>query len=192
MSHDKAKALIRNLRIGDYDAHHYGDTFISLGVTKGLPMGEVRRVWALICRQSQMLIDYEFSLALCWLLYQLQYLETYFFVQIEDRACRFEAQYEQKSILGNIEETNSLSLLKDISDHKYLWEKCKLRMSERLSPSQFALFEKVTSSSFEPPKLILNVPNWIIHEKIESIIYNISSIFREIYGEDMSLWYNVE
>lgn len=109
MSHDKAKALIRNLRIGDYDAHHYGDTFISLGVTKGLPMGEVRRVWALICRQSQMLIDYEFSLALCWLLYQLQYLETYFFVQIEDRACRFEAQYEQKSILGNIEETNSLS-----------------------------------------------------------------------------------
>lgn len=191
MSHDKAKVLIRNLRIGDYDAHHYGDTFISLGVKNGLPREKVRRVWDLISRQSQMLIDYEFSLALCWLLYQLQYLETYFSVQIEDRTCRFEAQYEQKSILYNIEESNSLSLLKDISEHKYLWEMCKIRISQCLPTSQFALFENVTSSSFQSSELILNVPNFTILEQIESIIDNISSIFRDIYGEDMRLYYNV-
>jgi len=111
MSHDKAKVLIRNLRKGDYDAHHYGDTFISLGITRGLPMEKVRRVWALISRQSQMLIDYEFSLALCWLLYQLQYLYEHNPDIMENKINHFENAFDNALLLREIERINSLNLL---------------------------------------------------------------------------------
>lgn len=111
MEHEEAKKLLRNLRKGNTKACNYGDTFISLGEAKGLPREKVRRVWALISRQAQMFTDYKFSLTLSWLLYQLQYLETYYSIRVWTKAKRFAHQYENKSNLSHIEAFNCLSIL---------------------------------------------------------------------------------
>jgi hypothetical protein len=111
MRHEEAKKLICDLRKCTYEAQNYGETFISLGVAKGLPKEKVRRVWALISRQAQLLTDYKFSLALSWLLYQLQYLETYHLTRVWTKVKRFANQYEGGLNLQQIETFNSLSIL---------------------------------------------------------------------------------
>lgn len=111
MRHEEAKKLICDLRKCTYEAQNYGETFISLGVAKGLPKEKVRRVWALISRQAQLLTDYKFSLALSWLLYQLQYLETYHLSRAWSKVRRFAKQYEHGINLRQIEKLNSLSML---------------------------------------------------------------------------------
>ena len=111
MRHEEAKKLICDLRKCTYEAQNYGETFISLGVAKGLPKEKVRRVWALISRQAQLLTDYKFSLALSWLLYQLQYLETYHLTRVWTKVKRFANQYELGINLAHIEKINSLSIL---------------------------------------------------------------------------------
>lgn len=108
MSHDEATALIRNLCKGDSYAHHYGDTFISLGVKNGLPREKVRRVWGLISKRYLWLIDYEFSLALCWLLYQLKYLYEHYPDIMENKINCFENTFDNKLFLREIERINSL------------------------------------------------------------------------------------
>lgn len=111
MGHEEAKKLLWDLRRCTYKAQNYGETFISLGVAKGLPREKVRRIWALISRQAQLLTDYKFSLALSWLLYQLQYLETYHLTRVWNKVRRFAKQYEQGINLAHIEKINSLSML---------------------------------------------------------------------------------
>ncbi len=108
MEYVEAKKLLFDLRIGNAQAHNYGDTFISLGEAKGLPKEKVRRVWALISRQAQLLTDYKFSIMLSWLLYQLQYLETYYRTRVWTKVKRFAKQYEHSVYVHHIEKINSI------------------------------------------------------------------------------------
>ena len=111
LGHEEAEKLICDLHKCTYETQNYGETFISLGVAKGLPKEKVRRVWALISRQAQLLTDYKFSLALSWLLYQLEYLETYHLSRVWSKVRRFAKQYEYGINLRQIEKLNSLSIL---------------------------------------------------------------------------------
>lgn len=197
MDDEEAKKLLRDLRKGDAKAHNYGDTFISLGEAKGLPRKKVRRVWALISRQAQLLTDYKFSVTLAWLLYQLQYLQTYYSTRVWTKVKRFAMQYKHSLDVYRIEKINSLSLFSDINSHKYLWSKCKARLSECLQESQFALFENVSSVSFRSSTLTLKISGKSFLErretleKIESFILIIRPIFNEIYGADMKIVYEI-
>lgn len=198
MDDEEAKKLLRDLRKGDAKAHNYGDTFISLGEAKGLPRKKVRRVWALISRQAQLLTDYKFSIKLSWLLYQLQFLQTYYSTRVWTKIERFAKQYEHSLDVYRIEKINSLSLFSDINSHKYLWSKCKARLSEFLPESQFALFENVSSASFRSSTLTLKISGRSYFDrketldKIESFMLKIRPIFQEIYGADMKIVYEYE
>lgn len=108
---EEANKLLRNIRMGDAQARNYGDTFISIGVSKGFPREKVRRVWALISRQAQLLTDYKFSLALSWLLYQMQYLETYYSSWLWAKVGELARQYDNVLNLNEIEAIHALTTL---------------------------------------------------------------------------------
>lgn len=219
MGNEEANKLLRNLRKAVFEAQNYGDTFISLGVAKGLPREKVRKVWALISRQAQLLTDYKFSLALSWLLYQLQYLETYYSTRVSSKIKSFAKQYETGMDLAHIEKINSLNSLKEELDegkrdghlsqchkkdietpsHSDMWHKCKKLLQERLSEKKYQLFKDVESISFDNNVLILAVKDYEMMDKLENLIDNrrndkgiFATTLKEVYGDDMQLMYDVE
>ena len=220
MGHEEAKKLICDLRRCTYKAQSYGETFISLGVAKGLPRERVRRVWALISRQAQLLTDYKFSLALSWLLYQLQYLETYHLTRVWTKVKRFAKQYELGINLAHIEKINFMNSTKEdldecnretgilplcnkkdieIPSHSDLWHKCKKLLQQRLSERKYQLFKDVESKSFDNKVLILAVKDFKMMYKLENLIDNrrndkgiFAATLKEVYGDDMHLMYDVE
>lgn len=220
MGHEDAKKLICDLRKCTYEAQNYGETFISLGVAKGLPKEKVRRVWALISRQAQLLTDYKFSLALSWLLYQLQYLETYHLSRAWSKVRRFAKQYEHGINLAHIEKINFINSTKEdldeckretgilpqcnkkdieIPSHSDMWHKCKKLLQQRLSGDKFQLFKDVESKSFDNKVLTLVVKDFKMMDKLEKLIDNrrndkgiFVATLKEVYGDDMQLMYDVE
>ena len=204
MGHEEANKLLRNLRKRTYEAQNYGDTFISSGVSKGLPREKVRRVWSLISRQAQLLTDYKFSLALSWLLYQLQYLETYHSTRVWTKVKRFAKQYEDGLNLQQIEEVNSLIGLlpqynkKDIeiTTHMKLWNKCKKLLQHRLGERICQMLKDVESASFDNKALTLILKDDQMYEKLEKKLFDRSEVrrifvatLREVYGDDVKLFY---
>ena len=169
-----------------------------------MPKEKVRRVWSLISHQAQLLTDYKFSLALSWLLYQLQYLETYHSTRVWTKVKRFTKQYEYGQNLQQIEEVNSLIGLlpqynkKDIeiTTHMKLWNKCKKLLQHRLGERICQMLKDVESASFDNKALTLILKDDQMYEKLEKKLFDRSEVrrifvatLREVYGDDVKLFY---
>lgn len=108
VTEDAAHLLVRNLRKGDAEAQKYGAEFIKLGVSNGGEETEVRKIWEFILLHSQMLLENDFSLALGWLLYQVEYLQTYYTDLVNRELEAFEKSHDITPIINTIKRKHEI------------------------------------------------------------------------------------
>lgn len=109
ITEEKAYHLVRNLRKGDAEARCFGHEFVKLGVSNGHAETEVCKIWEFISLRSQFLLDYDFSLALGWLLYQIEYLNTYYSYIMNREIESFEKSYDITPILDTIKREHNIT-----------------------------------------------------------------------------------
>lgn len=108
VTEDAGDSLIRDLRKCDVEAQKYGEEFIKLGISNGAEEAEVRKIWEFISLHSQMLLDYDFSLVLGWMLYQIEYLQTYYSDLINRELGAFEKSYDITPIINTIKRKHEI------------------------------------------------------------------------------------
>ncbi|GEM_PF-2257548 len=109
ITEEKAHILVRNLRKCDAEARSFGHEFVKSGVSNGYEESEVCKIWEFISLRSQSLLDYDFSLALGWLLYQIEYLNTYYSYIINQEIESFEKSYDITPILETIKREHNIT-----------------------------------------------------------------------------------
>lgn len=109
ITEDKAHLLVRNLRKCDTEAHSFGNEFVKLGVLNGYVETEVCEIWKFISLRSQFLLDYDFSLALGWLLYQIEYLKTYYSYVMNGEIESLEKSYDITPIIDTIKQKHNIT-----------------------------------------------------------------------------------
>lgn len=109
ITEEKAHLLVRNLRKCDVEAHSFGNEFVKLGVSNGYVETEVCEIWKFISLRSQFLLDYDFSLALGWLLYQIEYLKTYYSYVMNGEIESFEKSYNITPIIDTIKQKHNIT-----------------------------------------------------------------------------------
>lgn len=110
MSKDEAQQLGRDFRKRLLEASEYKSTFMSLGKKKGFSKEELSAYWQTLEHDAQMRIDQKFSLAVCWILYQIEYISTYYSEELEKVTNLFEKTTEAIKYLAEIEIINGVKL----------------------------------------------------------------------------------
>lgn len=109
ITEEKAHILVRNLGKCDAEARSFGHEFVKSGVSNGYEESEVCKIWKFISLRSQFLLDYDFSLALGWLLYQIEYLKTYYSYVMNGEIESFEKSYDITPILNTIKQKHNIT-----------------------------------------------------------------------------------
>lgn len=109
ITEEKAHILVRNLGKCDAEARSFGHEFVKSGVSNGYEESEVRKIWKFISLRSQFLLDYDFSLALGWLLYQIEYLKTYYSYVMNGEIESFEKSYDITPTLNTIKREHNIT-----------------------------------------------------------------------------------
>lgn len=108
VTEDAAHRLVRDLRKCDAEAQKLGEVFIKSGISNGVEETEVRKIWEFISLHSQMLLEYDFSLALGWLLYQIEYLQTYYSDLMNSELESFEKSYDITPLINTIKRKHEI------------------------------------------------------------------------------------
>ena len=110
MSKEEAQQLGRDFRKHLLEASEYKSTFMSLGNKKGFPEEELSAYWETLEHDAQMRIDQRFSLMVCWILYQIEYICTYHSDELEKVIKLFERTNDKDDYLSEIKELNGINL----------------------------------------------------------------------------------
>lgn len=191
MSDNEANLLVRNLCKRVYESLEFGPTFIKLGVSNGFNEHELEDLWNFISLYCQNLLDYKFGLALAWILYQIEYLQTYHSDKLNCIKASFEDAHNIRPMLNVIEHVNSMS---NITDHFALWEMCKSILRHNMPEDQYNNFKDITSISFQSSELTLKVPDIDIIDKIESrdSLRCLQDAISKVYGKDTKIFYKYD
>lgn len=203
---EEANHVVSGLRRRDADAENFGEKFIKSGILNGFDKTEISEIWAFIYLRAQCLLDYDFSLALGWLLYQIEYMNTYYFDMIRREVEIFEQSYDLSIVLNKIKILLSGTSLKSFIekesksiDGRKLWEKCIELLKDQLPDRKIQWLKDVSFHSFEDSVLVLNVKNLETVERLETLVdknkkdryHNgiFAIILKEVWGEDVKLQY---